>query len=94
MTVKGAPPRNTGKSSQTTNVTIEGENIKLPTAWYGTWGHNMPVKQVEVYTDGSRKVNTNGTGAAWAAILHDDAYKKKAGNSYTNDMGGNPEQTT
>jgi ribonuclease HI len=50
----------------------------------------MPVTQVEVYTDGSRKVNTNGTSAAWAAILHDDAYEK----GYMKGMGGSREQTT
>jgi ribonuclease HI len=64
------------KHQTTIGVTIEGEEFKLPTSWYGTWGHNMPEKQVKVYTDGSRKVNTDGTGAAWAAILHDDAYKQ------------------
>jgi large subunit ribosomal protein L40e len=60
----------------TTEATFQGETIKLPTSWYGTWGHNMPQKQVQVYTDGSRKVDTNSTNAAWAAVLHDDAYEQ------------------
>jgi ribonuclease HI len=37
----------------------------------------MATKQVEVYTDGSRKVNMNSTNAAWAAILHDDTYEQQ-----------------
>jgi hypothetical protein len=56
---------------------VQGQNITLPTHFYGTWGNSSPTREVAVYTDGSRKEEKNEkpTGS-WAAILHDDLYEE------------------
>jgi len=55
---------------ETIKATLQGETYELPTSWYGTWGGDLPQKEITVYTDGSRKATKDNTTASWAAVRH------------------------
>jgi hypothetical protein len=62
---------------------IQGQNITLPTHFYGTWGNSSPPREIAVYTDGSRKDSQHEQTTDRGQQYYTMIFTKRTGNNYT-----------